>query len=115
MHARETGGGVLGAALKYRIVYLDYAARRPQNSRVFVEQRSDCENKKSFNIMAMMMLVVMIVAIDGSSISWGRWVRNNLPLFHGLHQVLALGVPNKMDREEARGEQLSALGRLRGF
>ena len=114
MHARETGGGVLGAALKYRIVYLDHAARRPLTSRGLVEQRSDCENKKSFNIMAMMMLVVMIVAIDGSSISWGRWLRNNLPLFHGLHQVRALGVPNKMDQGDARREQPSALAGLRG-
>ena len=65
MHADTGNGrGVPGAALKYRIVYLDYAARRPQNSRVFVEQRSDCENKKSFNIMAMLMVVVMLVAID---------------------------------------------------
>ena len=79
-----------------------------------MEQRSDCENKKSFNIMAVMMVVVMIVAIDGSSISCGRESPNNLPLFHGLHQVLALGVPNKMDQGEARGEQPSAVARLRG-
>ena len=81
---------------------------------LFVEQRSDCKNKKSFNIMVVMMVVVMIVDIDGSSISWGRWLRNNLPLFHGLHQVLALGVPNKMDPAEAHGEQPSAVARLRG-
>ena len=58
------GRGVLGAALKYRIVYLDHAARRPLTSRGLVEERSDCENKKSFNIMAMLMVVVMMVAID---------------------------------------------------
>ena len=68
----------------------------------------------SFNIMVMMIVVAMIVDIVGSSIYWGSWLRNTHPWLHGLHQVLALGVPNEMDRAEAREEQPLAMARLRG-
>ena len=113
IQTRETGGGCWG--LHSNIGLCIWTMQRgDRRIPEFVWSNAPTVKTKSINIMAMMMVVVMIVAIDGSSISWGRWLRNNLPLFHGLHQVLALGVPNKMDRAEARGEQPSALARLRG-